>query len=139
MKVVKHVVTDDGGTATASDWSLHLKSGATRSPAARRTAARLGDTYTVAAGAFKVSETGGPSGYAATFSGDCDADGDISVTVGQDKTCTITNDDIAPTVKVVKHVITDDGGAATASDWSLHLTTDGDRGRRQPAERHGDR
>ena len=41
------------------------------------------------------------------------------------KTCTITNDNIAPKVKVVKHVITDNGGTATAGDWSLHLKKNG--------------
>jgi uncharacterized repeat protein (TIGR01451 family) len=122
LTVVKHVVNDNGGTAVAANWQLHVKNGAsndvTGSPQAGD---ENGDTYTLAAGSYKVSETGGPSGYAATFSGDCDADGDISVSVGQEKTCTITNNDIAPKVKVVKHVVNDNGGAAVASNWSLHL------------------
>ena len=140
VKVVKHVITDNGGTATASDWSLHLKSGADEVGTSPDAGSESGTTYTVAAGAFKVSETGGPSGYAASFSGDCDTDGDVSVSVGQDKTCTITNDDIAPTVKVVKHVITDNGGTATASDWSLHLKTGADEvaGSPQDGSENGD-
>ena len=81
-----------------------------------------GDVYSLTDGqSYTVSETGGATGYAASFSGDCDANGSVTLAAGTQKTCTITNNDIAPTVKVVKHVVTDNGGTATASDWSLHL------------------
>ena len=122
VKVVKHVVNDNGGTAVAADWQLHLKNGANAEVAGSpQPGDESGDTYTVAAGAYTVSETGGPSGYVATFSGDCSASGAISVSVGQEKTCTITNNDVAPGLTVVKHVVNDDGGTAVAADWSLHV------------------
>ena len=125
LKVVKHVVNDNGGTAVAGDWSLHVKSGATDVPGSPQAGDENGDTYTLTPGAsYDVSETGGPSGYAATFSGDCDSSGSVTVAAGVQKTCTITNDDVAPKVKVVKHVVNDDGGTAVAGDWSLHLKND---------------
>ena len=62
---------------------------------------------TVDPGAYSVSESG-PSGYKASYSADCTA----SVAIGETKTCTVTNDDIAPKVTVVKHVINDDGGTS---------------------------
>jgi hypothetical protein len=54
-------------------------------------------TYHPNAGSFTVSETGGPAGYQFTgFSGDCDSSGNVSVAVGETKTCTLTNNDVAP-------------------------------------------
>src|SRR6185503_17593123 len=61
----------------------------------------------------------GPSGYAASFGGDCDANGTVSLAVGDVKSCTLTNDDIQPLLTIHKVVVNDDGGAASASDWSF--------------------
>ena len=56
-----------------------------------------GTSYTLTSGTYVVSESGGPSGYAFTgFSGDCDSSGNVTVVAGQTKTCTLTNNDIAP-------------------------------------------
>ena len=50
-------------------------------------------------------------GYAASdWGGDCAADGTITLLPGDDKTCTITNDDIAPKLTLVKTVVNDNGG-----------------------------
>src|SRR5262249_25899638 len=51
-----------------------------------------GTSYSdLAAGAYTVSESGGPAGYTASFSGDCDQTGAVTLTAGDAKTCTITN------------------------------------------------
>lgn len=121
ITVVKQVVNDNGGTATPAAWDLHLRSGGTDVTGSPKPGTAAGDTYTVAPGSFTVDETGGPSGYAATFSGDCDLSGAITATVGQDLTCTITNNDIAPKVVVKKVVVKDNGGTAVSADWNLHL------------------
>ena len=76
-------MTDDGGTAVAGDWSLHLKQGANEVNGSPKAGSENGDTYTVGAGTYVASETGGPSGYAQSFSGDCDANGSVTVTVGE--------------------------------------------------------
>jgi hypothetical protein len=36
-------------------------------------------------------------------------------------TCTITNDDVAPTLTVIKHVINNNGGSAAASAWTMNV------------------
>ena len=114
------MVNDNGGTATAAAWSLHVKSGAAEVAGSPQPGDETGDTYSLVDGqSYSVSETGGPSGYQATFSGDCDANGAVTVAAGTLKTCTITNNDVAPVLKVVKHVVNDDGGTKTASDFSL--------------------
>ncbi len=123
VKVIKHVINDNGGTNVAADWSIHLQNSTpaevSGSPAA---GSETGTTYTVPAGTYTASETGAPSGYHFDgFSGDCNSSGVVTVAVGENKTCTLTNNDIAPTVKVIKHVINDNGGTALASAWSIHL------------------
>src|SRR5207253_11358640 len=118
LTVIKHVVNDDGGSATASEWSMHIKSGGNDivgSPFAG--AESPGTTKGVDAGTHNVSESNGPSGYTASISGECNSDGNVTIAPGESKTCTITNNDVAPTLTVIKHVVNDNGGAAVASDW----------------------
>jgi hypothetical protein len=60
------------------------------------------------------------SGYSFSgFSGDCDSNGDITVALGESKTCTLTNDDIAPSLTLDKIVVNDNGGTAQESAWTL--------------------
>jgi uncharacterized repeat protein (TIGR01451 family) len=42
------------------------------------------------AGSYLVSETSVPS-YSATFGGDCDSDGNVTLAIGEQLTCTLTN------------------------------------------------
>ncbi len=125
LKVIKHVVNDNGGTAVASAWSMHIKSGGSDVSGSPFAGSEAGTTKTVSAGTLVVSESGGPSGYAVSFSGDCDANGNVTLSPGENKTCTVTNDDIAPTLTVIKHVVNDNGGSAVASAWSMHIKSGG--------------
>ena len=86
---------------------------------------------------YAVSETGGPSGYAATISGDCDPQsGAVTLDAGDDKTCTITNDDIPPKLTVIKHVINDSGtGTASAGAFTMIVEDPGTIQRRSRARR----
>jgi hypothetical protein len=43
----------------------------------------------------------------------------ITLAAGESATCTITNDDDAPSLILAKDVINDNGGTAVASDWTL--------------------
>ena len=72
-------------------------------------------------GDYVVIESNSTSeiGYTTTFSGDCDVDGNITMEADHAYTCTITNDDIAPSLTLVKEVINDNGGTAVATDWIL--------------------
>ena len=118
--VKKHVVNDNGGTATASNWSIHVKSGGSDVTGSPQAGSESGTSYTLNGGPYNVSETGGPSGYTFTgFSGDCDSSGNVTVVAGQTKTCTLTNDDQTAHLKLVKTVTNDNGGTATATDWNL--------------------
>jgi hypothetical protein len=88
LTVTKIVVNDDGGTAVVGDFTLRIDGGAVTSGAANA----------ASVGAHVVSETGGPSNYGATIGGDCDAAGNITLSLGQNASCTITNDDVDPSL-----------------------------------------
>jgi len=56
-----------------------------------------GTSYTLSAGTYTVNEDVSSS-YVQSFSGDCNASGNIALSAGDNKTCTITNNDISPVV-----------------------------------------
>lgn len=107
LHVIKKVVNANGGTATSSIFKLHVKlsgTDVTGSPAAGAVAP--GTSYSLAAGTYVVSEDANTL-YVKSFSGDCDSSGAVTLTAGADKTCTVTNTDIAAVVvkTVVKPVV----------------------------------
>ena len=67
-----------------------------------------------------MSETG-DADYVATITGDCAADGSITLALGDVKSCTITNDDIAPELTVTKVVDNDNGGTKVIADFALFV------------------
>jgi uncharacterized repeat protein (TIGR01451 family) len=131
LTVIKHVISDDGGTAFASAWTMNV---AGPSPLSFPGAESPGVTNAVSAGAYKITESGGSSGYTLSYSGDCDADGDVSLDPGESKTCTLTNDDEPAELIVRKVVVNDDGGSATADDFSFRVNG----GDTQPFEADGE-
>ncbi|WP_454259443.1 DUF7507 domain-containing protein [Pseudoxanthomonas mexicana] len=126
LTLVKQVVNDNGGTAAATAWTL-VATGTSRTiSGATGTAAVTGAA--VPAGTYALSETGGPAAYtASTWS--CVKNGGAAVSansislVGNDvATCTITNNDQAATLTLVKTVVNDNGGTATVTSFPLTAT-----------------
>lgn len=109
LTLVKTVVNDDGGTASSTDFDVFLDGATT--------------TWYVpiqlAPGDYTASESVASGYEAGDWGDDCDADGDVTLQYGDDLTCTITNDDIAPSLKLIKNVTTNNGGNEDASDWTL--------------------
>jgi len=100
LHVIKLVVNENDGTSVASDFSLHVKNAdveVTGSPAVG--IAAPGTAYSLDAGTYVVSEDA-DSAYVQSFSGDCDSTGSVTLSAGDDKTCTLTNTDI-PAVVIV--------------------------------------
>ena len=124
----KHVINDNGGTANASAWTLAATGSGgfsgTGTPATG-TDASVGPNNVTGGVQYTLSESGGPSGYSTTGVWSCTGTGTfvspnkITLGVGQTASCSITNDDIAPTLTLNKHVINDNGGTANASAWTL--------------------
>ena len=112
LTLVKTVVNDDGGDLSSSDFTLRIDGNPVAS----------GVAYELSVGVHTITEDGPLPGYAASvWGGDCAANGSITLALGDVKTCTITNDDIAPTLTVIKKVINDNGGTAVAASWAMNV------------------
>jgi len=124
LTLIKQVINNNRGDATASDWTL-TASGPTpiSGPGPSVTS---GDGF--AAGTYNLSESGGPGGYTASAwvcVGGTQNDADtVTLALDESATCTITNNDIQPTLKLVKTIINDDGGLVTDPN-AFKLKVDG--------------
>ena len=110
LTVTKEVANDNGGTRVIEDFPLFVG----------ETQVTSGEENGFNVGLYTVSETADP-GYAVTIGGDCDAEGGIVLELGDVKSCTITNDDIAPTITLIKEVINNDEGRAGENDFGLTI------------------
>jgi hypothetical protein len=94
--VIKDVINDNGGTAEAADFTMNV-TGTSATPSSFGGEESPGTTVTLGPGAYSVEETSS-LGYTESKSDDCSG----SVTFGETKTCTITNNDQAGTLIVQK-------------------------------------
>ena len=119
LTLVKRVVNDNGGTAVATEWTLAADgptplTGTTGDPAV--TGAQID------AGSYELSESDGPDGY---DTGNWDCTGgivtgtEVSISLGAEVTCTITNDDQPAELTLVKEVVNEWGTAGEPADWVL--------------------
>ena len=125
--VKKHVINNNGGNKAASDWTLN--SGGTDDSPDNFAGDELGTTVTLDSGSYNVTEAG-PSGYAASFSADCAG----TIANGETKTCTVTNNDISPTLRVVKVLVpgTDTGLFNLQIDSTTYAANVGNNGTTGP-------
>jgi len=107
ITVTKTVTNDDGGDLVVGDFSLLVDT----------TGVTSGVPIYVLVGAHNVSEAG-VFGYIATISGDCAETGDITLAWQDDKSCTINNNDIKPSITLVKKVV---GGSALPDDFDVSI------------------
>ncbi|KKU29496.1 MAG: hypothetical protein UX43_C0011G0002 [Candidatus Giovannonibacteria bacterium GW2011_GWB1_46_20] len=114
ITVIKVVTNNDGGNNATSSFQLFIDNGVTQTSVTSEV------PTVVAAGAYTVSETGS-FGYEATYSGDCDSDGDIVLNDGDNKTCTVTNNDVKPIITLHKVVINDNGGSAAPESFTMRV------------------
>lgn len=108
LTVTKVVTTDNGGTKVAGDFTLLVD----------LATVLTGIQNIFSVGSKVVSEVTMP-GYTGTISGNCAADGTITLALGDIKSCTITNDDDAPALTLIKSVV---GGPNFGPDWTLFAT-----------------
>ena len=89
IHVIKTVLNDDGRSKTASDFTINV-TGTSVSDPSFSGEEDPGTTITLDAGAYSIDETD-DSDYTKSLSTDCSG----TIALGEDKTCTITNNDIA--------------------------------------------
>jgi type VI secretion system secreted protein VgrG len=116
VHVIKHVINDDVGSATAPDFTIGVTG--TNVSQSSFAGSEAGVDVTLDAGPYSIDEDP-VSDYTKSLSVDCSG----TIAAGETKTCTITNDDIAPgvlpaTITVVKVVI---GGAKIIADFPLFV------------------
>lgn len=115
LTVVKTVINDNGGNNVISDFHFFVDDGFVA------TQVFSGVTTTVPTATYTVTETG-VQGYVATFSGDCDSDGSVTIGAGEHKVCFLTNNDLPANITLIKNVVNNSGGTATAgSAWGLKV------------------
>jgi hypothetical protein len=116
IRVNKVVINDNGGTRVISDFPLFVGA----------TAVTSGVVNTFSPGTYTVSETNQP-GYTASFSGDCSASGAVTIAAGDNKVCTITNNDIAvspdsPTCTLTANPTAIQTGSSSTLSWTTTNT-----------------
>lgn len=113
LMVVKKLVQDNGGVDLLSDFSFSV-SGDLSTTSSWTNGKRIGDityattTYVVDPGTYTVIEdilTKNKDRYEVSYSGDCNP---VVLAKNETAVCTIVNDDIAPVLTVINHVINDD-------------------------------
>ena len=112
LTVTKVVVNTGGGTKVVADFPLKVDA----------TTVVSGVQNTFSTGAHTVSETTDPN-YTAVISGDCAANGSITLAANDVKACTITNTFNAPQAKltVTKVVVNTGGGTKVVADFPLKV------------------
>jgi hypothetical protein len=130
LQLVKRVVNNNGGTATVTTFGLATNAGSltfdTGTADGTDTTKYTSNAINVAAGAYSLSENN-VAGYAegswscplgtnvtSTFSA-----GSVTVPNGVAVVCTITNNDDAGSLQLVKRVVNNNGGSATVTDFNL--------------------
>ncbi|MCP4002329.1 MAG: hypothetical protein GY727_15590 [Gammaproteobacteria bacterium] len=109
LTVVKNVINDDGGQLTEADFGLFIDG----APVTNR------QMYELEAGIqYTVSEAP-TAGYALSgISGDCAADGTITLGAQQDATCILTNDDQPGSITIIK-----EAGGITSEQFDFTFGT----------------
>jgi len=92
INVIKTVINDNGGKKVVADFPLAVNGNFVSSGVTNTFGASSDEAYK-----YKVTEKSDPQ-YAASFSGDCDANGIVLLNPNDVKTCIITNNDIGTAI-----------------------------------------
>jgi predicted ribosomally synthesized peptide with SipW-like signal peptide len=107
ITVTKIVQNTHGGNNIVSDFQLFVDNGTVTTPVTS------GVTTIVTPGDYFISETG-VSGYVGTYGGDCNASGEVLISSGDNKHCTITNSDLPGNI-TLNSVVTPSGSAVPST------------------------
>src|SRR3990167_7962400 len=113
LTVNKVIITDNGGNETINSFQLSVVGTVV-------TDVTSGVANQFVEGSYVVTETG-VSGYQATFSGDCNAPGESTLASGRCKNRKITNNDIAPSITLIKNVVNNSGGNAVPVQFIMRI------------------
>jgi hypothetical protein len=89
LRVTTTVVNNDGGSAEADDFLVHVRRGATEVPGSPRPGSGQGTEYTLPAGSYVVSGDAGGRRYTVAIGGHCGSDGGITLPEDVTRSCTV--------------------------------------------------
>ncbi len=120
----KIVTNDNGGGASESAWTLTATGATTIFGPGATSSTDVVSGPTFSAGTYTLSESAGPTGYSAsawtcTSGVTVNGSNQITLGLGQSTVCSITNDDNAPSLTLVKTVTNNNGGGAVPANWTL--------------------
>lgn len=115
LTVTKVVVNNNGGNKVISNFHLSVFDGFVSTPVVS------GTQYNLPPGIYSVGEAGAP-GYNATFSGDCDTEGNVTLGANEVKQCTITNTELPAHITLIKQVT---GTPPLAAPSAFRMRVDG--------------
>jgi len=116
----KVVVNDNGGTKTVADFTLTADGSGTNDLSG---SSPVDSGATLKADTFALSETGA-AGYSASAwicVGGTQNGSNITIGLGGEATCTITNDDVQPHLTLVKSVTNNNGGTAGPNVFGISV------------------
>ncbi|MDO8266192.1 MAG: hypothetical protein Q7T41_04605 [Candidatus Saccharibacteria bacterium] len=120
LTLVKTVINDNSGENEADDFNLNVMQDD------KKTYVKSGVSIILNAGNYKAGEEQLEGYNASDWSGDCDDDGAIMITLGGDFTCYITNDDVSnPSINVEKYGPATAHEGETVTYW-FYVTNTGD-------------
>ncbi len=125
IKVVKKVINDNGGGLSASDFTTHVKIAGNEVVGSPAAGSASGKTYTLPTGVYTVSEDA-TAGYS-QLSLSCVNENlqtvanPVVLGANQNITCTIVNDDKAPSITVVKNVVNPYGTPLSVASFPLFV------------------
>ncbi len=95
LRVVTHVVNDNGGTRGPAAFTVRVRQGTTDVAGSPKSGTASGTVYSLASGTYRVSAAA-PAGYATAVGGACAASGSVMLAPGASVTCTVTGNDPLP-------------------------------------------
>lgn len=125
LTLAKTLINDNGGALSIDDFDISIDGTEVVNNVANPVASNVAITISeldvggYTEGTWSCVDannlaTGLPASGAATGT-------DLTLLPGSEVTCSITNDDVSPTLILTKTVINDDGGALTSSDFELSI------------------
>ena len=131
LVVVKRVLNDDGGSALLGDFNVSSDAGTLVFDAGTTTVdttTYTSETLYLAPGTYSLTESdidgyteGSWSCTTGTVNDASFGAGSITLDIGQQTVCTITNDDVAPLLTLTKNLTNNNGGLKEIADFELSI------------------
>src|SRR4051794_2431728 len=120
LTVIKHVINNANGTKVAGDFNINVAGTSNPNPSSFQGAESPGTKVAVGVGSYNVTEPS-HAGYTVSLSADCTG----TLAAGDDKTCTVTNDDVNATPSLTTLLSADSVtvGSSVQDSATLHNAT----------------